>query len=86
MQAGTSAPWEALTKAEKAVLENKTTYRSIKINNKEMQITKDDRQYWAFRPIRKPIVPTVNNAYWAQNEIDLFILSYPDFNPLYARE
>ena len=47
----------------------------LKINNKEMQITQDDRQYWAFRPIRKPIMPTVNNADWAQNEIDLFILS-----------
>ena len=47
----------------------------LKINNKEMQITQDDRQYWAFRPIQKPIMPTVNNADWAQNEIDLFILS-----------
>ena len=41
----------------------------------EMQITDKDQQYWAFAPIKKSIIPNVDNADWVQNEIDRFILS-----------
>lgn len=31
--------------------------------------------HWAFRPIKRPALPTVKNIDWAQNPIDLFILA-----------
>ena len=40
-----------------------------------MQVTHNDQQYWAFSPIKKTIMPTINNTDWVQNEIDLFILA-----------
>ena len=48
---------------------------NTKLNKGEMQVTDNDQQYWAFSPIKKSIMPSVNNAEWAQNEIDLFILA-----------
>ncbi len=32
-------------------------------------------QYWAFQPVRMPALPTVTNEAWANNAIDLFVLS-----------
>ena len=32
-------------------------------------------QYWAFQPVRMPALPTVSNDAWANNAIDLFVLS-----------
>ena len=46
-----------------------------KLNSGEMQVTHNDQQYWAFSPIKKTIMPTINNTDWVQNEIDLFILA-----------
>ena len=48
---------------------------NTKLNKGEMQVTDDDQKYWAFSPIKKSILPSVNTAEWAQNEIDLFILA-----------
>ena len=33
------------------------------------------RNFWAFRPVSRPAVPTVNNASWVRNPIDAFILA-----------
>ena len=33
------------------------------------------KAYWAFKPVKKPAVPEVNNSKWARNSIDKFILS-----------
>lgn len=38
------------------------------------KLTDEDRNYWAFQPIRDPEVPVVGNAMWPRNEIDCFIL------------
>lgn len=35
----------------------------------------DKESHWAFQPVRAPDLPEVSNANWAQNPIDLFILS-----------
>lgn len=37
--------------------------------------TAEQRNYWAFQPIRTPPVPAVKNAAWVRNQIDTFILS-----------
>ncbi|HSH94115.1 MAG TPA: DUF1549 domain-containing protein [Roseimicrobium sp.] len=39
------------------------------------KITEQDRQWWAFQPIKNPPVPATKNATWSKNEIDRFILS-----------
>ncbi|WP_437222869.1 DUF1553 domain-containing protein [Planctomicrobium sp. SH661] len=37
------------------------------------QFTDEDRAWWAFQPVRKPDVPSVQNETWGRNEIDAFI-------------
>lgn len=37
------------------------------------KITDEDRNWWAFRPLRKPAVPLAANDRWSVNEIDRFI-------------
>ncbi len=40
-----------------------------------IEITADDRNYWAFRPLKAPTVPTVKNTAWPRNDIDRFLLA-----------
>lgn len=39
----------------------------------EPKITDADREHWAFQPVRRPEVPTVDDGGWCRNEIDQFI-------------
>ncbi|MEO8428067.1 MAG: DUF1549 domain-containing protein, partial [Verrucomicrobiota bacterium] len=32
-------------------------------------------EHWAFKPVKRPVVPAVNNKRWAQTPIDAFILA-----------
>jgi len=41
-----------------------------------LQVTAEDRNYWAYRPVRKPPLPEIRNASWIRNAIDTFILSH----------
>jgi hypothetical protein len=41
----------------------------------EYVIRPDQRQFWAFQPVRKPQIPTVANAAWVHNDIDRLVLS-----------
>jgi mono/diheme cytochrome c family protein len=41
---------------------------------KGMQVTDDDRKFWSFLPLNRPIAPTVKNKKWTNNEIDQFVL------------
>ena len=34
-----------------------------------------DRDFWAFRPVRKPTLPAVNDRKWSRGPIDRFVLS-----------
>jgi hypothetical protein len=38
------------------------------------------RQFWSFKPVVKPAVPTVSNPSWVRNPIDAFILAKLDEN------
>jgi Protein of unknown function (DUF1553)/Protein of unknown function (DUF1549) len=38
-------------------------------------IKPEQRKHWAFQPVRKPALPAIKNAAWAQNPIDAFILA-----------
>ena len=44
------------------------------IAGKGMQVTENDRKFWSFVPLNKPLVPRVKNTDWSANEIDHFIL------------
>ena len=35
----------------------------------------DGRNFWAFQPIRKPLIPDVSNKSWVNNDVDRFILA-----------
>ena len=39
------------------------------------QITDEDRNFWAFRPVSNPQPPAVKDAAWAANPIDRFVLA-----------
>ena len=38
-------------------------------------VSREQRQWWAFRPIDDPVPPPVKNTTWPRNEIDRFILA-----------
>jgi len=38
-------------------------------------IRAEDREHWAFQPIRRPEVPSVKNSAWGRNPIDRFVLA-----------
>lgn len=41
----------------------------------EPQVTESVKQFWSFRPVRRPEVPAVGNTAWVRNPIDAFILA-----------
>jgi hypothetical protein len=43
--------------------------------HKKMEITDADRNYWAYRPIKRPILPRVRNSAWLGSPIDAFLLT-----------
>ena len=38
-------------------------------------ITEASRNYWAYRPMKRPVVPAVRGSTWVRNPIDAFILA-----------
>ena len=40
-----------------------------------MKVSAQDRDYWAYRPVKRPEIPTVQNKAWVRNPIDAFILA-----------
>jgi cytochrome c553 len=42
---------------------------------KQFTIRPEQRNFWSFQPLRKPPVPNVKNAGWAQTPIDRFVLA-----------
>jgi hypothetical protein len=42
---------------------------------KEYVITREQRKFWAFQPVRKPELPEVRRASWVRSPIDRFILA-----------
>jgi mono/diheme cytochrome c family protein len=46
------------------------------------KITDEDRNWWAFLPVSKPVVPSVRDSTWARNDIDRFILAKLEENSL----
>jgi len=40
-----------------------------------IRITEETRNYWAYKPVQRPVVPPVKNKAWIRNPIDAFILS-----------
>ena len=38
------------------------------------------KQHWAFQPVKKPAVPTVQNASWVKNPVDNFVLAKLEAN------
>ena len=46
----------------------------------EDKIKMRSRTHWAFQPVKRPAIPTVNNQSWAQSPVDAFILSKLESN------
>jgi hypothetical protein len=44
-------------------------------NPKGLRVTDADRDYWAYRPVRRPEPPAVKNRAWVRNPVDAFILA-----------
>ncbi len=42
---------------------------------KPMQVTDENRRYWAFQPLKRPAEPTVKDAAWRRTPIDSFVLA-----------
>src|SRR5262249_53238197 len=38
-------------------------------------VTEESKNYWAYRPVRRPAVPAVKDAAWVRTPIDAFILA-----------
>ncbi len=46
-----------------------------KLHEYDQLIEQSDREHWSYQPIRKPRIPSVQDAEWSQNPIDDFILA-----------
>jgi mono/diheme cytochrome c family protein len=42
---------------------------------KDFEITKEMREFWSFRPLSKPEVPSVKNSAWAKAPVDRFVMA-----------
>ena len=51
-----------------------------------IQVTAQDRAYWAYRPVRRPELPPVKQRAWVHNPIDAFILAKLEANDLRPAE
>jgi hypothetical protein len=51
------------------------TESAVRPSSGHYVITKEQRAFWAFQPIRKPTVPVVKNAGWAKAPLDRFVLA-----------
>src|SRR5213594_3531101 len=40
----------------------------------ERTFARQEREHWAFQPVRRPAVPIVRNAAWVRTPIDAFVL------------
>src|SRR5579871_2591955 len=60
------APWPTEKPAQGAAPANP---------NGDYEITPTQRNFWSFRPIKKPALPAVKNAAWVKSPIDRFILA-----------
>ena len=71
---------ETLTKWVKAGLPMKdsATPTAKKVEHTGGVITPESRNYWAYRPVRRPPVPSVKDPGWGVNAIDAFIRSRLD--------
>ena len=45
------------------------------VAKKPMRVTDEDRRYWAFLPLKRPLEPAVKNAAWRRTPIDSFVLA-----------
>ena len=52
-----------------------TTTASSAAKSGAKPITAEQRNFWAFRPVRKPELPSVENEAWVRNPIDRFVLA-----------
>lgn len=43
-------------------------------NKKSFKISEEDKNFWAFQPIRMPEIPEIKNSHLSNNEIDLYVL------------
>ncbi|MBI2807110.1 MAG: PSD1 domain-containing protein [Planctomycetes bacterium] len=65
-----------LAKIERWIAEGaKTDQPEPKSLGKGFQITAQERAFWAFQPIRRPVVPNVKSAKQVRTPIDAFLLS-----------
>ncbi|HYV35763.1 MAG TPA: DUF1553 domain-containing protein [Gemmataceae bacterium] len=56
------------------------------VGKKAGEVTAEDRQYWAYKPVKKPGLPTVKNKAWVRNGIDNFILAGLEAKGLHPTE
>lgn len=66
---------EALEKLRQWIRQGAPTVREEPALPPRFWITEEERNYWAFQPLRNPPVPRVRNAKLARNEIDRFLLA-----------
>ena len=38
------------------------------------EVTDEDRQWWAFQPVQRPVIPKVGDDQWSVNHVDRFVL------------
>jgi len=45
------------------------------VQPKEMESVNARKNFWSFRPVRKPSLPPVKNAAWCISPVDRFVLA-----------
>jgi mono/diheme cytochrome c family protein len=52
-----------------------STAEVVTPGHKGLKVTAKDRDYWAYRPVKRPAVPAVKGRAWVRNPIDSFLLA-----------
>ena len=47
---------------------------AVNLAASDASVSEEDRQHWAYLPVRRPPVPAVKKKSWIRNEIDAFVL------------
>src|SRR5260370_39091630 len=55
--------------------DDKPSREALELARFDARIKPADRAHWAFQPVRKQVVPRVQDTSWVRNPIDAFVLA-----------
>ena len=71
-----------VSRIERWIEQGAPTLRPEPLTVPRVYLTEEEREWWAFRPVQRPAVPTVQHPEWIRTPIDAFLLARLETNQL----